>query len=267
MNPENVLDVAGDIIRQAGALAMRHYGQPHQETSKSSVYDFATEADREVEAFLVSALGAAFPQHHVVGEEGGHAGAPAAADWHWYVDPIDGTSNYAGAFPFFSLSMALCDRELTPVVGLVLNPLAGELFSAHCGGGTTLNNAPVQVSTVDSLQNALVSCGYSRHPVHAAARNAPIMRLLPRTRGLRWLGSSALELAWVACGRLDGYFERELNPWDCLAGMLLVREAGGRVSDYRGGESGLTGAELLSSNGHLHDALLQELRPDPADQD
>ncbi len=265
MDPENVLNVAGAIIRQAGAMALRRYGQPHRETSKSSVFDFATETDREVEAYLVAALGEAFPQHHVVGEEGGDAGAPAGADWHWYVDPIDGTSNYASAFPFFSVSMALCDRELTPVAGLVLDPVRGELFSARRGGGTMLNNAPVRVSTVDSLQNAILSCGYSRHPVHAAARNAPVYRLLPRTRGLRWLGSSALELAWVACGRLDGYFERQLNPWDCLAGMLLVREAGGRVSDYRGGEAGLTGAELLSSNGRLHDALLQELRPDPAD--
>ena len=266
MNPDTVLAIASDFIREAGSLALQRYGQPHQETSKSSVYDFATEADREVEACLVAALAQAFPQHHVVGEEGGHAGAPASADWHWYIDPIDGTSNYASAFPFFSVSMALCDRELTPVVGLVLNPVTDELFSAHCGGGTTLNGAPVQVSTVDSLQNAIVSCGYSRHPVHGVARNAPIMRLLPQTRGLRWLGSSALELAWVACGRLDGYFEDKLNPWDCLAGILLVREAGGRVSDYRGGGAGLTGAELLSSNGLLHQALLQELRPDKSPQ-
>ena len=261
MKPEAVQDVASDIIREAGAMVLQRFGQPHRETSKSSVYDIATEADREVEAFLVAALAAAFPQHHVVGEEGGDAGAPPSADWHWYIDPIDGTSNFASDLPFFSISMALCDRAMRPLLGLVLNPVARELFSARRGSGTTLNAKPVQVSATGALQNAIFSCGYSRHPVHGAARNAPILRLLPRTRGLRFLGSSALELAWVACGRLDGYFERGLNPWDCLAGILLVREAGGRVSDYSGCEEGLTGAELLASNAQLHDVLLRELRP------
>lgn len=266
MDPAAVQTIAGDIIREAGALALRRFGQEHREQSKSSPFDIATEADREVEAYLVAALGEAFPQHHVVGEEGGGAGAPADADWHWYIDPIDGTSNYAGSLPFFSVSMALCDRRMEPHLGLVLNPVTGELFSARRGGGTTLNGVPVQVSGVDSLQRAILSCGYSRHPVHGDARNAPIFSLLPRTRGLRWLGSSALELAWVACGRLDGYFEEGLHPWDFLAGLLLVREAGGRVSDYSGREENLTGAELLAGNGHLHAALLQELRPDAGDQ-
>lgn len=266
MDPEIALEVASVIIRQAGAQALRRFGQQHREVSKSSVFDIATEADREVEAYLVAALGEAFPLHHVVGEEGGHAGAPASADYHWYIDPIDGTSNYAASLPFFSVSMALCDREMRPLLGLVLNPVAEELFSARRGGGTMLNGAPVRVSQTTSLQNAILSCGYSRHPVHGAARNAPILRLLPQTRGLRWLGSSALELAWVACGRLDGYFEPGLNPWDFLGGLLLLREAGGRVSDYSGCEEALTGAELLASNGHLHEALLQELRPDAADQ-
>lgn len=260
MDLEAVKFIASDIIRQAGVLALQRFGQPHQEESKSSVFDIATEADREVETCLVAALGEAFPQHHIVGEEGGDAGAPASADHHWYIDPIDGTSNYASDLPFFSVSMALCDRELTPLLGLVLNPVNGELFSARRGGGATLNGAPLQVSGVASLQNAIISCGYSRHPVHGTAHNAPLLRLLPQTRGLRCLGSSALELAWVASGRLDGYFESDLQPWDCLAGVLLVREAGGRVSDYSGGEAGLTGAELLASNGQLHAALLQELR-------
>ncbi len=266
METEAVQVIASDIIREAGARVLQRFGQQHQEESKSSVFDIATEADREVEAFLVAALAGAFPQHHIVGEEGGHAGAPASADWHWYIDPIDGTSNFAGALPFFSVSMALCDREMTPQVGLVLNPVAGELFSARRGGGTTLNGRPLQVSSTDSLQNAILSCGYSRHPVHGDARNAPIWRLLPRTRGLRWLGSSALELAWVACGRLDGYFERGLSPWDFLGGLLLVREAGGRVSDYSGRETGLTGAQLLASNGRLHQSLLQELGTAAADE-
>ena len=265
MKLEAVQDIASDIIREAGAMLLQRFGRPHQEASKSSVYDIVTEDDRDVEAFLVAALAAAFPQHHVVGEEGGDAGAPASADWHWYIDPIDGTSNYASGLPFFSISMALCDREMRPLLGLVLNPVASELYSARRSGGTTLNGKPLQVSARDSLQNAILSCGYSRHPVHGKARNAPILRLLPRTRGLRFLGSSALELAWVASGRLDGYFERGLNPWDCLAGILLVREAGGRVSDYSGCEEGLTGAELLASNGHLHDVLLGELRPGHAD--
>ena len=166
MQPEAVQDIASDIIRQAGVMLLQRFGRPHQEASKSSVYDIVTEDDRDVEAFLVAALAAAFPQHHVVGEEGGDAGAPASADWHWYIDPIDGTSNYASDLPFFSISMALCDPELRPLLGLVLNPVARELYSARRGGGTTLNGEPLQVSARDSLQNAILSCGYSRHPVH-----------------------------------------------------------------------------------------------------
>ena len=265
MDLEAVAAIASDIIRQAGALALQRFGQPHQEDSKSSVFDIVTEADREVEAFLVAALAAAFPQHHVVGEEGGSAGAPASADCHWYLDPVDGTSNYASDIPFFSISMALTDRTLTPLLGLVFNPVAGELFSARRGAGATLNGVSVRVSATCALQNAVLACGFSRHPVHHERQNAAILRLLPRVRGIRRFGSAAMELAWVACGRLDSFHESDLHPWDCLAGVLLVREAGGRVSDYRGCESGLTGAELLASNGRLHDLLLQELHPARAD--
>ncbi len=261
MQPEAVQAIASDIIRQAGVMLLQRFGRPHQEASKSSVYDIVTEDDRDVEAFLVAALAAAFPQHHVVGEEGGDAGAPASADWHWYIDPIDGTSNYASDIPFFSISMALTDRALTPLLGLVFNPVAGELFSARRGAGATLNGVSVRVSATGALQNAILACGFSRHPVHHQRQNAVFLRLLPRVRGIRRFGSAAMELAWVACGRLDSFHESELHPWDCLAGVLLVREAGGRVSDYSGCEEGLTGAELLASNAQLHDLLLGELRP------
>jgi myo-inositol-1(or 4)-monophosphatase len=259
MNLQVIRGTATGIIQQAGAEVMLHFGRPHTEQTKSSVFDIVTEGDQAAERMISAALHEAFPDHHIVGEEGGGMGAPAeAAEYFWYIDPIDGTANFANNIPFFSISMALADRDLNPLVAVVMNPVSREVFSAAAGHGATHNGEPIQVSATDHLNNAIVCSGFPYDPdTHARTNIEPFVAFLPQVRGVRRFGSAALELSFVACGRLDGFWETRLNPWDCLAGMLLVREAGGKVTDYSGSEAGLTGAEIVASNGLLHEAMLR----------
>jgi myo-inositol-1(or 4)-monophosphatase len=251
-------DQAAEIIRHAGTVALDYFERPHTIDTKSSAFDIVTEADKGVEVVLVDALTKAFPNHHIVGEEGGGMGAPIdEADYRWYIDPIDGTTNFSRHIPFFGISMGLTDRDLNPLVGAVLDPVSGSLFCAAQGLGATHNDKPIQVAPTDSLQQAMFVTGF---PFDVATQQrintGPFLELLPKTQGVRRIGSAALELSFVACGRFDGFWESRLKPWDCMAGILLVREAGGRVTDYSGGEQALTGAEIIASNGKLHQALM-----------
>lgn len=259
MNLQVIRGTATGIIQQAGNEVMLYYDRPHIEQTKSSVFDIVTEADKAAEKVIVEALHAAFPDHHIVGEEGGGMGAPAeTAAYFWYIDPIDGTVNFANGIPFFSVSIALADRNLNPLVGVVLNPVSRELFSVAAGQGATRNGEPITVSKADSLANAIVCSGFPYDATTQTRTNIePFLAFLPITRGVRRIGSAALELSYVACGRLDGFWETQLNPWDCMAGILMVREAGGKVTDYAGREEQLTGAQLVASNGLLHDAMLR----------
>jgi myo-inositol-1(or 4)-monophosphatase len=248
---------ATGIIQQAGAEVMRFFEQPHQTQTKASVFDIVTEADKHSERLIVDALRAAFPEHHIVGEEGGGSGAPAeTAEYFWYIDPVDGTANFASGIPFFSISMALTDRQLNPLVAVVLNPVLHEVFSAAAGEGATRNGQTIHVSGTAALQDAILCTGFPFDTETQTRINVePFIRFMPQVRGVRRIGSAALELSYVACGRLDGFWETRLNPWDCMAGVLLVREAGGRVTDYSGGEAGIDGKEIIASNGLLHDAM------------
>lgn len=256
-----VRDQAAEIIREAGKVAQHYFEQPHSITTKSSQFDLVTEADKAVEDVIVKALTRAFPEHHIVGEEGGGMGAPIdEADYRWYIDPIDGTTNFSRNLPFFSISMGLADRDLTPLVGLVMNPVMGSLFMAVRGQGATHNGAAIQVSQTDTLSGALFVTGFPYDSASQKRRNTgPFLDLLHQTQGVRRIGSAAMELSYVACGRFDGFWETNLNPWDCVAGILLVREAGGKVTDYSGAEQGLTGAQLIASNGPLHATLMERV--------
>jgi myo-inositol-1(or 4)-monophosphatase len=254
---------AAGIARQAGAELMRYFDQPHQETMKKSPVDIVTEGDKASEAVIVAALQAAFPGHHIVGEEGGGMGAPAEeAEYFWYVDPIDGTSNFASNIPLFTVSIALTDRHKVPLVGVVLNPVYNELYSAARGYGATLNDRPIHVSGTDTLNRAMLSTGFPYDKVTNPDNNLREWgRFLLRTRSVLRLGSAALDLCFVAAGRFDGFWEARLHPWDVLAGLLCIEEAGGRVSDYRGGNVGrvYAGEEVLVSNGLIHDQMLEVL--------
>jgi myo-inositol-1(or 4)-monophosphatase len=222
--------------------------------------DLVTEADREAEALIVEALLGAFPDHHFYGEEGGSRGAPKEeAAYTWIVDPLDGTTNFAHGLPHFAISIGLAGRGGEPLVGVVYDPMRDECFTAIKGRGAHLNGEPVRVSATPALSRALVCSGFPYDRWTAEKNNVDEWRrMVRRTQGVRRIGAAALELAYVAMGRLDLFWEQRLSPHDIMAGLLLVLEGGGVISDFDGGDAKLyTGAEVVASNGIIHSQALE----------
>lgn len=252
------------IAREAGKIALRHFAAPIPTSSKSSRIDIVTAADTELETFIVDALRELRPQDHIVGEEGVAQGAAAHEATHqWFVDPIDGTVNFASKLPHFCTSIALATADRTPLLGVVYDPTRDELFSAVRGAGAHLNGHPLCVSSTRQLVDAVISSGFP-YDKHTNEDNnlREWAAFVARIRGERRLGSAALDLCYVAAGRLDGYWEKDLKPYDVMAGLLIVREAGGRVTDYADGDrpQGEDRGRYVASNGHLHPAMLDLLR-------
>jgi myo-inositol-1(or 4)-monophosphatase len=260
-----VLSVAADLARGAGDIILRHFAAPIPISArKSTRSDIVTAADTEAEAYIVRGLRERFPADHIVGEEGGGQGAPAATEVrHWFVDPIDGTVNFAAKLPHFCTSIALATAGRQPLVGVVYDPVRRELFSAVRGGGARLNGQALAVTQTDALNDAVVSSGfpYDKHlnPDNNEREWAAFLRHI---RGERRLGCAALDLCWVGAGRLDGYWEKDLKPWDVMAGLLVAREAGGVVTDYDGGPDPqrLDRGCYVASNGRIHAGMLQVLQ-------
>lgn len=272
---QQVLTTAETIARQAGAVLRSYYERPRAANHKSTNIDLVTEADGASERLIVEALQAAFPDHHIHGEEGGGYGPdPASTPFHWYVDPLDGTTNFAHRFPVFAVSLALSGPDLEPILGVVHDPMYGETYKAVRGQGAMVNGRPLRVSTVRALSEALVITGFPYNRWTADDNNtAHFSHFVRRTQGARRVGAAALDLCWVAAGRCDVYWEQGPNPWDVQAGLLCVEEAGGTITDYAGARSrtALSGSQIVASNGHLHDQALDVLqhgdaapRPDPA---
>lgn len=264
MNPAEILDHVVAIARSAGEIVMRHFAAPIPTTVKSSRIDIVTAADTEAERHIVRELLARFPDHHIVGEEGGGQGAPAAsAPYHWFVDPIDGTVNFASKFPHFCTSIALATPEREPLLGVVYDPTRRELFTATRGGGAHLDGRRLHVTATADLVDAVITSGfpYDKHtnPDNNLKEWAAFVL---KTRGERRLGSAALDLCYVAAGRLDGYWEKDLKPYDVMAGMLLAREARGKVTDYAGDPTPQRSdrGRYVASNGVLHEAMLRVLQ-------
>lgn len=259
-DPQPFLDAAEAVARRAGELLRVAYRQPRRIDYKGAV-NLVTQADRESEALIIRALRNQFPGTAVLAEESGtHM---ASGDLIWLVDPLDGTNNFAHGFPMFCVSIALWDAE-GPLVGVVYDPLRDECFCAARGRGATLNGRPIHVSDNQPLRRGLISTGFPYERSVAADNNtAAISAFLHRALDVRSNGSVALDLAFVACGRLDGYWERGPEPWDVGAGLLLVTEAGGMVSRYCG-ETRLTamlqGRDYVASNGLIHAEMLAVLR-------
>ncbi|HZP43024.1 MAG TPA: inositol monophosphatase family protein [Candidatus Binatia bacterium] len=249
--------VAHAAAARAGALVRARYREQHALELKSAV-DLVTAVDREAERLIVDAIAAAFPTHGIVAEES--PPRPGSDPHRWYVDPIDGTTNFAHGYPHFAVSIGLA-REEEMLFGLVYDPMREELFTAVRGGGARLNGAPIGVSAVGRLDDALLGTGF---PYDRRERGefyvAFFLEGLRRAQGVRRTGSAALDLCWLAAGRLDAFWEWKLHPWDVAAARLVVEEAGGRVSDFAGGPHRLSAEETAASNGRLHDALLAMLR-------
>ena len=248
---ETYLNTAVEIAREAGALLAQLFDHP-REISYKRPSDLVTDADRRSEALIVDRLRSHFPKHAIVGEEGG--GHETSSDYCWYVDPLDGTTNFAHGFPMFAVSLGLVYRHES-IAGVVYDPVREELFSAERGAGSYLNHKRIRVSKVGSLSEGLLATGF---PPSADNNNLNVKlfsRFMQLSHGIRRPGSAALDLCSVAAGRFEAFWELKLNPWDKAAGSLVVTEAGGRVSDLAGGQLKLLGDEILSSNGLVHDEM------------
>ena len=243
-----------EIARQAGGLLMGFFRRRVQVEYKGEA-DLVTEADRASEALIRERIRAQWPKHDILGEEQGLT--DTGSDYRWYVDPLDGTTNFAHGFPVFCVSMALEHRGRR-IAGVVYDPTRAEMFAAGQGSGAYLNGERIHVSKVAKLAECLVATGFPSHKRHKNPNIHFYHQITLRTHGVRRAGSAALDLCCVACGRFDGFWEFNLNPWDTAAGVLIIEEAGGRVTDFRGGPFQIDSRETLASNGLVHEALLHE---------
>ena len=250
---ENFLSTAIEIARESGALLATMFDRPH-EISYKRPSDIVTEVDRRSEAMIIERLRSHYPKHAVVAEEGG--GQKTASDYCWYVDPLDGTTNFAHGFPVFCVSLGLTFKGEI-VAGVVYDPMRNELFTAEKGAGAFLNNKRIHASKIDSLAASLLSTGFPPFSQDHELNIEYYYRFTRLTHGVRRAGSAALDLCSVASGRFEGFWELKLNPWDKAGGVLVVLEAGGRVTDVAGGDFDLLGDDLFASNGRVHEAMLE----------
>jgi myo-inositol-1(or 4)-monophosphatase len=243
------LELAERAARAAGDVLMSYYGRPPEGlASKSSETDLVSDADREAERAVRNLLGAERPDDGLLAEEGSHA--PGSSGRRWLVDPLDGTINFLYGFPAWAVSVALEDAGGV-AVGVVYSPVHAETFSAVRGEGARLNGRPLHVREPRALESAMVATGFSYEAARRAEQAEVIRRLLPSARDIRRAGAAALDLAWLAAGRVDAFYERGLQDWDSAAGGLLVREAGGAVADLDGDPPGLIAAATPELLGEL----------------
>jgi len=247
------LETAVEIAREAGAL-LAHYFERRVAFELKGAFDLVTEADRASEQLIVERLRAHFPSHAIVAEEGG--GHESSSDYRWFVDPLDGTTNFAHSFPMFNVTLGL-EHGGEIVAGVIYDPLHQEMFTAERGAGAYLNHRRIRVSAVNRLEDSLASTGFPSRKRHQNVNIHFYHQMAMASHGVRRTGSAAIDLAYVACGRLDAFWEFGLKPWDMAAGNLMVREAGGAVSDMCGAPHTVTASEhLLADNGALHDQVL-----------
>ncbi|HEY2953792.1 MAG TPA: inositol monophosphatase family protein [Candidatus Eisenbacteria bacterium] len=252
-------DAAVEFAREAGALVREGWGAAHAPERKGRI-DLVTEFDRRSERLLLSRVAERFPGHAVLAEESGaHASGAAPDGVRWLIDPLDGTTNFAHNYPFFAVSVGVeVDGEIA--AGAVFDPVREEMFAAARGLGATLNGAAIRVSGIERLEDALLVTGFPYDVRERPERVMPAFQaFLTRAQGVRRDGSAALNLCYVAVGRFDGFWELALSAWDTGAGTAIVREAGGRVSDYRGGAFRPGETSILATNGRLHEAMMRVL--------
>lgn len=251
------LSVAREAALKTGALLRQSIGQAREISYKGEI-NLVTEMDRRSERTVVEILRSAFPDHGVLAEE--EAAFEGKASCRWIIDPLDGTTNYAHGYPNFAVSIAL-ERSGEVIAGVVYDPMRDELFTAERGAGAALNGSPIRVSVADSLIRSLLATGFPYDRATSEKNNLDYFRaLLMASQEVRRCGSAALDLCSVASGRLDGYWELKLHPWDVAAGALIVREAGGMVSNLSGTGFSIYDAEILASNGKIHQQMIDIIR-------
>ena len=254
------------IAREAGALLLQYFHEGQKIEYKGDA-DLVTAADRASETLIRERITKRFPSHDVLGEEQGLN--DLGSDYRWYVDPLDGTTNFAHGYPVFCVSLALEHQALEErlsgqrgrrIAGVVYDPTRDELFTAEQGRGAQLNGKPIHVSKAAQLKECLVATGFPSHKRHKNPNIYFYHQITLRTHGVRRAGSAALDLCNVASGRFDGFWEFNLNPWDTAAGALIVEEAGGKISRFDGSPFELNSRETLASNGLVHEALVHEFQ-------
>ncbi|OGT21274.1 MAG: inositol monophosphatase [Gammaproteobacteria bacterium RBG_16_57_12] len=257
MNP--MLNIAIRAARRAGSIITRNIDFIDRlDVSAKSQNDFVSDVDRQAEEEIIAVLRKAFPSHGILAEE---SGASQGDDYLWIIDPLDGTTNFLHGFPQFSVSIALqCKGRLE--LGVVYDPLRQELFTAERGAGAKLNDRRIRVSKLRGLDGALLGTGFPfKHHQHLDAYLATFKALSPMTSGIRRAGSAALDLAYVAAGRLDGFWAIGLSPWDMAAGVILIREAGGLAGDFAAGDDFMDTGNLIAGNPKVYHAIYQTIKP------
>ncbi|MBI9084090.1 MAG: inositol monophosphatase [Desulfobacterales bacterium] len=259
MDLQQVKRIAVAAAFSGGRILLSHFGNRFR-IEKKSANDLVTEADIASERIIVDIIGKTFPSHTIVAEESGVR--PGSEIFSWLIDPLDGTTNFAHGIGIFAISIAFV-RQGIPVVGVVLNPITGELFSAVTNQGATLNGRPISVSQTDCLADGLLATGF---PYNLKEIRDPLMRRLSRgldaSRGVRRLGAAALDLCFLACGRFDGFWEQNLKPWDTAAGTVIACEAGARVTDFNDHPFRVTGDCILATNGRIHTEMINLMNLD-----
>lgn len=248
----------------AGKVLLEYVRTGFQIEHKNAV-NLVTDADRKSEQAIIDTVRHAYPDHHVLAEERGMESG-GKSPYKWVIDPLDGTTNFAHGFPMYSVSIAL-EYQGQIVLGVILDPTRQELFVAVSGQGATLNGAPIRVSQSSTLDTALLVTGFAYDIRESTWNNLDYFsRFCLRARGVRRTGSAAIDLCYVAAGRFDGFWEMKLHPWDLAAGSLIVTEAGGRMSDFKGGAFSIYGPEMVASNGLIHGEMvdvLHKTHPEP----
>ena len=255
------LHTAVQAAQEAARIHRFHIGGELDVATKSNITDLVTKVDKLCEQRIRDIIAQRYPDHAVLGEEQGGPTGEASADtpeYRWIVDPLDGTVNYAHGFPFYCVSIALEIRGRVEV-GVVLDSARHEMFSAVRGAGAYLDGAPLRVSAESDPARSMLATGFSYDPDRKVENAQVFMRMLPETRAIRRPGAAALDLSYVAAGRLDGFWELTLNPWDVAAGVLIIEEAGGKVTGADGAPYRLDDPVLIASNGLLHDRLVELL--------
>ena len=275
--PDKIAQIGRQAALAAGVVMRQNYPKPHQITMKGAI-DPVTETDFQCQEIIIGMIRRAFPDHGFLAEERGgeDVGQPPSAvpeithpglAWEsdplptcrWIIDPLDGTVNFAHGFPMFCVSIA-CEADGVLEYGVIYDPLRDELFEARRGAGASLNGRPIRVSATARLDRALIATGFPYDIRERVPETlARLGRMLANTQGVRRAGSAALDLCYVACGRLDGFFEENLKPWDTAAGLLMVSEAGGKITTFDGRDYDIYAPNMVASNGVLHPQLLSRL--------
>jgi myo-inositol-1(or 4)-monophosphatase len=251
---ENFMSVAWQAANAAGAIIRANWQQPKTIDYKGAI-DLVTSVDRECERKIIDVIRRNFPDHSILAEEETDVQC-AQSQYRWIVDPLDGTTNFAHSYPQFSVSIAL-EQNGRVIVGLVYDPIRNECFKAALGQGATLNTNAMRISLVDELDKSLLATGFPYDRRDFADFYLSYSKaFMTRCQGIRRGGSAALDLCYVACGRLDGFWELKLKPWDIAAGSLIVTEAGGKLSDFSGKPFSIRGQETLATNGLIHDEMV-----------